>query len=96
MATYNIGKVIKVMGPVLDIKFEEGQLPDLMNAIEIDNHGERLVVEAAQHIGDDVVRCIAMSSTDGLTRGTDAKDTGSPIKMPVGEQCLGRVLNLFR
>lgn len=95
MATYNIGKVIKVMGPVLDIKFEEGQLPDLMNAIEIDNHGERLVVEAAQHIGDDVVRCIAMSSTDGLTRGTDAKDTGSPIKMPVGEQCLGRVLNLL-
>lgn len=95
MATYNIGKVIKVMGPVLDIKFEEGQLPDLMNAIEIDNHGERLVVEVAQHIGDDVVRCIAMSSTDGLTRGTDAKDTGSPIKMPVGEQCLGRVLNLL-
>ncbi len=95
MATQNIGKVIKVMGPVLDIRFPEGQLPDLMNAIEIDNHGARLVVEVAQHIGDDVVRAVAMSSTDGLMRGTDAIDTGSPIKMPVGEQCLGRVLNLL-
>ncbi len=83
------------MGPVLDIKFQDGQLPDLMNAIEIDNHGSRLVVEVAQHIGDDVVRCIAMSSTDGLTRGVDAVDTGAPIKMPVGEECLGRVLNLL-
>jgi F-type H+-transporting ATPase subunit beta len=83
------------MGPVLDIKFEEGQLPDLMNAIEIDNGGTRLVVEVAQHIGDDKVRCIAMSSTDGLTRGTEAIDTGAPIKMPVGEECLGRVLNLL-
>ncbi|MCR4869360.1 F-type H+-transporting ATPase subunit beta [Lachnospiraceae bacterium C10] len=95
MATENIGKVIKVMGPVLDIRFQEGQLPDLMNAIQIDNGGERLIVEVAQHIGDDVVRCIAMSSTDGLTRGTDALDTGGPIKMPVGEGCLGRVLNLL-
>jgi F-type H+-transporting ATPase subunit beta len=83
------------MGPVLDIKFEDGQLPDLMNAIEIDNNGTRLVVEVAQHIGDDKVRCIAMSSTDGLMRGTPAKDTGAPIKMPVGEECLGRVLNLL-
>ncbi|MDO4614807.1 MAG: F0F1 ATP synthase subunit beta [Lachnospiraceae bacterium] len=95
MATQNIGTVTKVMGPVLDIKFQDGQLPDLMNAIEIDNHGSRLVVEVAQHIGDDVVRCIAMSSTDGLTRGVDAVDTGAPIKMPVGEECLGRVLNLL-
>jgi F-type H+-transporting ATPase subunit beta len=83
------------MGPVLDIKFEDGQLPDLMNAIEIDNNGTRLVVEVAQHIGDDKVRCIAMSSTDGLMRGTPAKDTGAAIKMPVGEECLGRVLNLL-
>ncbi len=95
MATQNIGTVTKVMGPVLDIKFQDGQLPDLMNAIEIDNHGSRLVVEVAQHIGDDVVRCIAMSSTDGLTRGVDAVDTGAPIKMPVGDECLGRVLNLL-
>ena len=95
MATENIGTVTQVMGPVLDIKFEDGQLPDLMNAIEIDNNGTRLVVEVAQHIGDDKVRCIAMSSTDGLMRGTPAKDTGAPIKMPVGEECLGRVLNLL-
>ena len=65
MAAENIGTVTQVMGPVLDIKFEEGQLPDLMNAIEIDNNGTRLVVEVAQHMGDDKVRCIAMSSTDG-------------------------------
>nr|WP_292166453.1 F0F1 ATP synthase subunit beta [Butyrivibrio sp.] len=95
MATENIGTVTQVMGPVLDIKFEDGQLPDLMNAIEIDNNGTRLVVEVAQHIGDDKVRCIAMSSTDGLMRGTPAKDTGAAIKMPVGEECLGRVLNLL-
>ncbi|WP_026505210.1 F0F1 ATP synthase subunit beta [Butyrivibrio sp. NC3005] len=95
MATENFGTVTKVMGPVLDVRFEDGQLPDLMNAIEIDNRGTRLVAEVAQHIGDDVVRCIAMSSTDGLTRGTPAKDTGAPIKMPVGEEDLGRVLNLL-
>ena len=95
MAQKNIGTVTQVMGPVLDIKFKEGQLPDLMNAIEIDNQGKRLVVEVAQDIGDDVVRCIAMGSTDGLTRGTDAVDTGAPIKMPVGEGDLGRVLNLL-
>jgi len=95
LATGNIGTVTQVMGPVLDIKFEEGQLPDLMNAIEIDNNGTRLIVEVAQHIGDDKVRCIAMSSTDGLMRGIKATDTGAPIKMPVGEECLGRVLNLL-
>ena len=95
MAAQNIGTVTQVMGPVLDIKFEDGQLPDLMNAIEIDNHGRRLVVEVAQDIGDDVVRCIAMGSTDGLTRGTEAVDTGAPIRMPVGEGDLGRVLNLL-
>jgi F-type H+-transporting ATPase subunit beta len=83
------------MGPVLDIKFQDGQLPDLMNAIEIDNNGKKLVVEVAQDIGDDVARCIAMGSTDGLTRGTPAKDTGAPIRMPVGEGDLGRVLNLL-
>ncbi|WP_026506510.1 F0F1 ATP synthase subunit beta [Butyrivibrio sp. MC2013] len=95
MAAKNTGTVIQVMGPVLDIKFEDGQLPDLMNAIEIDLNGKRLVVEVAQHIGDDKVRCIAMSSTDGLMRGTPAVDTGTSIKMPVGEECLGRVLNLL-
>ena len=95
MAAENIGTVVQIMGPVLDIKFQDGQLPDLMNAIEIDNNGKKLVVEVAQDIGDDVARCIAMGSTDGLTRGTPAKDTGAPIRMPVGEGDLGRVLNLL-
>ena len=95
MSEKHIGKVLQVIGPVLDIQFEDGQLPELLNAIEIDNHGEKLVVEVAQHTGDNVVRCIAMNSTDGLVRGTDAVDTGNPIKVPVGDQCLGRVFNLL-
>ena len=95
MSEKHIGKVLQVIGPVLDIQFEDGQLPELLNAIEIDNHGEKLVVEVAQHTGDNVVRCIAMNSTDGLVRGTEAVDTGEPIKVPVGDQCLGRVFNLL-
>ena len=89
------GKVVQVMGPVLDIRFPEGELPALLNAIELDNHGKKLVVEVAQHIGDNVVRCIAMAATDGLVRGTEAVDTGAPINVPVGEECLGRVFNLL-
>ena len=76
MSEKHIGKVIQVIGPVLDIQFEDGELPELLNAIEIDNHGQKLVVEVAQLTGDNVARCIAMSSTDGLVRGTDAVDTG--------------------
>ena len=95
MSEKHIGKVLQVIGPVLDIQFEDGQLPELLNAIEIDNHGEKLVVEVAQHTGDNVVRCIAMNSTDGLVRGTEAVDTGEPIKVPVGDQCLGHVFNLL-
>ena len=95
MSEKHIGKVIQVIGPVLDIQFQDGQLPDLLNAIELDNHGEKLVVEVAQLIGDNVARCIAMSSTDGLVRGTEAVDTGESIKVPVGDQCLGRVFNLL-
>ena len=91
----NIGTVIQVVGPVLDIRFAEGQLPQLLSAIEIP-HGENIIVaEVAQHIGDNVVRCIAMSSTDGLQRGVDAIDTGASISVPVGEECLGRVFNLL-
>jgi len=91
----NKGTVIQIMGPVLDIRFPEGQLPELLSAIEIP-HGEQTVVaEVAQHIGDNVVRCIAMSSTDGLQRGIEAVDTGAPISVPVGENCLGRVFNLL-
>ena len=85
----NTGTVSQIMGPVLDIRFPEGQLPDLLSAIEISNNGDKVVAEVAQHIGDNVVRCIAMSSTDGLQRGIEAVDTGAPISVPVGEQCLG-------
>ncbi len=95
MSEKNIGTVVQVIGPVLDIRFANGQLPALRNAIELDNGGKRLVVEVAQHIGDNVARCIAMSSTDGLVRGARAVDTGSAITVPVGDACLGRVFNLL-
>ena len=91
----NIGTVIQVVGPVLDIRFAENSLPELLSAIEVKNGDKTIVAEVAQHIGDNVVRCIAMSSTDGLQRGVDAVDTGAPIKVPVGEACLGRVFNLL-
>jgi len=95
MPEKHIGKVVQVMGPVLDIRFADGELPELLNAIELQNNGKPLIVEVAQHIGDNVVRCIAMNSTDGLVRGTEAVDTGGPIKVPVGDACLGRVFNLL-
>ncbi|MBE5776787.1 MAG: F0F1 ATP synthase subunit beta [Clostridiales bacterium] len=91
----NIGTVIQVMGPVLDIRFADAQLPELLHAIKVQNGEHEIVAEVAQHIGDNVVRCIAMSSTDGLTRGAQAVDTGAPISVPVGEKCLGRVFNLL-
>ena len=91
----NIGKIVQVIGPVVDIKFEEGELPKLNDAIEIDNHGTRLVVEVAQHMGDNVVKCIAMDSTDGLKRGQEAKNTGAPITIPVGKVTLGRMVNVL-
>lgn len=95
MAESNKGRIVQVIGPVLDIKFEEGSLPNLLNAIVIDNHGKKLVAETAQHIGDDIVRCIAMASTDGLVRGMEAIDTGNPISVPVGEETLGRLFNVL-
>ena len=91
----NIGTVIQVMGPVLDIRFPDDGLPQLLNAIEVRNGENTIIAEVAQHIGDNVVRCIAMSSTDGLQRGVEAVDTGAPICVPVGEECLGRVFNLL-
>ena len=91
----NTGTVIQVMGPVLDIRFPEGALPELLAAIEVPFGERTIVAEVAQHIGDNVVRCVAMSSTDGLQRGTQAIDTGAPIRVPVGEECLGRVFNLL-
>ncbi len=91
----HIGHVVQVTGPVLDIKFKPDELPALLNAIEINLNGARLVAEVAQQIGDNTVRCIAMNSTDGMVRGIEAVDTGEPIKVPVGEVCLGRVFNLL-
>ena len=91
----NTGTVIQIMGPVLDIRFADGQLPELLSAIEIPHGEQTIVAEVAQHIGDNVVRCIAMSSTDGLQRGIAAVDTGAAISVPVGEACLGRVFNLL-
>ena len=91
----NVGKVVQVIGPVVDIKFNSNELPNLLNAIEIEFNNEKLVVEVSQHVGDDVVRCIAMSSTDGLVRGTKAVDTGNAISVPVGPQTLGRIFNVL-
>ena len=91
----SIGRITQIMGPVLDVRFPDGQLPALLNAIHIRNGDDLLVAEVAQHIGDNVVRCIAMSSTDGLQRGVEAVDTGAAISVPVGEECLGRVFNLL-
>jgi F-type H+/Na+-transporting ATPase subunit beta len=95
----NIGKIIQVMGPVVDVEFEQGQLPNILTALLITNptindDEDNLVVEVAQHLGDNVVRTIAMDVTDGLVRGMTVKDAGSPIQMPVGEASLGRVLNV--
>ncbi len=91
----NMGTVIRVMGPVLDIRFPQDALPQLRNALQIPLGEGTLVAEVAQHIGDNVVRAVAMSATDGLQRGTSAVDTGGPISVPVGEACLGRVFNLL-
>jgi F-type H+-transporting ATPase subunit beta len=89
-----IGKVTQVMGPVVDVTFD-GDLPDILNALEIMVGDRKLTVEVAQHIGDGVVRCIAMASTDGLSRGVDAVDTGKGISVPVGQKTLGRIFNVL-
>ena len=95
MQEKNIGSVVQIIGPVLDIRFPNGQLPNLLNAIEIERENDKLICEVAQQLGDDVVRCIAMSSTDGMVRGMKAVDTGTGIKVPVGRETLGRVFNLL-
>ena len=96
MAENNIGKITQIIGAVLDIKFREGYLPEINDAIKIKmNSGKELVVEVAQHLGDDTVRCIAMGSTDGLVRGMEAEATGHPISVPVGEATLGRIFNVL-
>ncbi|MGM9974427.1 MAG: F0F1 ATP synthase subunit beta, partial [Clostridiaceae bacterium] len=93
---HNIGKIVQVIGPVVDIRFEDDKLPALNNAIIIKvNDKEKITVEVAQHIGDDCVRCISMASTDGLVRGMECEDTGGPISVPVGKEVLGRMFNVI-
>ncbi|MDR7856942.1 F0F1 ATP synthase subunit beta [Tissierella sp.] len=91
----NIGKIVQVIGPVVDIRFSEDNLPELLNAIEIEKDGKKIVVEVAQHIGDDIVRCVSMDSTDGLVRGMEAANTGKSIAVPVGKETLGRLFNVL-
>ena len=95
MSQQNVGAVTAINGPVLDIRFADGHLPELLNAVRIETASGAIVAEVAQHLGDDVVRCIAMSSTDGLVRGTSAVDTGASISAPVGKETLGRVFNVL-
>ncbi|WP_069650578.1 F0F1 ATP synthase subunit beta [Caloranaerobacter ferrireducens] len=95
MAEKNTGKLVQIIGPVVDIRFSEDNLPKLLNAIIIEGNGKKVVAEVAQHIGNDTVRCIAMSSTDGLVRGMEAVDTGKPISVPVGRATLGRIFNVL-
>ena len=95
MEKRNVGTVAQVMGPVVDVRFEEGHLPPINNALELAIGSKRLVVEVAQHIGDSTARCIAMSSTDGLGRDAEAVDTGKPISVPVGRETLGRIFNVL-
>jgi len=92
----NVGNIIQIIGPVVDVRFESGKLPKIYNALKIDTKGNAaVVVEVMQHLGNDTVRCVAMSSTDGLIRGLEAIDTGAPIKVPVGKEVLGRVFNVL-
>ncbi|MBQ9060221.1 MAG: F0F1 ATP synthase subunit beta [Firmicutes bacterium] len=91
----NKGRIHQVIGPVIDIKFNEDEMPELLNAVEIEIDGRKIVTEVAQHLGDDVARCVALSSTDGLRRGMEATDTGNPIRISVGKEVLGRMFNVI-
>ena len=90
----NTGRITQIIGAVVDIRFEDG-LPSLYNAVEVPHEDRTIVLEVMQHLGDRTVRCISMDSTDGLRRGMEAYDTGSPIKVPVGEEVLGRMVNVL-
>ena len=94
MAKSKSGKITQVIGAVVDVKFEE-DLPPILNALELSNEGNRLILEVAQHLGENTVRCIAMDATEGLVRGTEVKDTGAPITVPVGPETLGRIMNVI-
>jgi F-type H+-transporting ATPase subunit beta len=90
----NVGKIRQVTGAVVDVQFD-GALPSILNALETKNHGARLVLEVAQHLGENTVRTIAMDSTEGLVRGQEVTDTGAPIEVPVGDETLGRIMNVI-
>ena len=94
MAKNAVGKISQVIGAVVDVEFD-GAIPDILNALEVDNHGQRLVLEVAQHLGENTVRTIAMDATEGLVRGAEATDTGAPITVPVGPETLGRIINVI-
>ena len=94
MAKNAVGKVSQVIGAVVDVEFD-GAIPDILNALEVDNNGQRLVLEVAQHLGENTVRTIAMDATEGLVRGAEATDTGAPITVPVGPETLGRIINVI-
>jgi len=91
----NLGKVIQIIGPIIDIKFDSENLPDLFNALEINAGDKKVIAEVEQHIGDDTVRAIAMESTEGLRRGMEVLDTGSSVSVPVGKEVLGRLFNVL-
>ena len=90
----NKGKIVQVIGPIVDVQFSEN-IPNLLNAVDIINNGEKIVVEVAQHLGENTVRCVSMGSTDGLVRGMECIDTGNPIMVPVGNETLGRLFNVL-
>ena len=89
------GKIVQVMGPVVDVRFDDESLPPLYSAIEINLNGKKLVIEVAQHVGDDTARCISMGPTEGLVRGMEAKAFNRPISVPVGKETLGRLFNVL-
>ncbi len=93
--TNNVGRISQVIGAVVDVAFPQGSLPAILSALETDNNGNRLVLEVAQHLGENTVRTIAMDATEGLTRGQTVTDTGSQIRVPVGPKTLGRILNVI-
>src|SRR5438309_8641013 len=94
MSNRATGRITQVIGAVVDVKFEE-HLPEILNALETDNGGNRLVLEVAQHLGENSVRCVAMDISEGLVRGQPVRDTGGPITVPVGDACLGRIINVI-
>src|ERR1700722_5974510 len=89
------GRIKSVIGAVVDVQFEQDHLPPILNALEVQNHSSRLVLEVAQHLGENTVRTIAMDGTEGLVRGQIVKDVGSPITVPVGPETLGRIMNVI-